>query len=155
MHHPTLFVKDHEHGEAKASAVIQPRHQSRGLVLARCSGRVWLAMTIIAGRHSSFRTWGDGGRASRVVVYVDILEVVADDLADGSVIRYEVGKAQAPRTPVSAYLTDYELTFRLCLCYSLVYLFEGINLLVIHLLQSCLGIGTKGKEESKEQGAGA
>ena len=44
---------------------------------------------------------------------MDILEVLADDLADGGVIRDEVGKEQAPGTPVATDLTDDELTFRL------------------------------------------
>ena len=66
---------------------------------------------------------------------MDILEVLADDLADGAVIRDEVGKAQAPGTPVATHLTDDELAFRLSFRYCLAYLLEGINCLIIYLFQ--------------------
>ena len=44
---------------------------------------------------------------------MDIFEVVADDLADGRVVRDEIGKAQTPGTPVATHLTDDELTIGL------------------------------------------
>ena len=63
-------IEDHEDGEAKAAAVVQASHQGGGLLLL-----------------------GFASRLARMIVHVDILEVVADDLADGGVVGCEVGEA--------------------------------------------------------------
>ena len=104
MDDPSILIKHYEHGESETATVVQTLHQCCCLLLLRLTSRT-----------------------ARVVVHMDILEVLADDLADGGVIRDEVGKAQAPGTPVAAHLTDDELAFRLGFRYCLVYLFDGIN----------------------------
>ena len=63
-----------------------------------------------------------------------------DDLADGRVVRNEVGKAQAPGAPVAAHLTDDEFSVSLGLEDGLVDLFEGIDIFVIYLFQRRLGL---------------
>jgi hypothetical protein len=75
---------------------------------------------------------------ARVIVDVDEDEVIFDDATDGGVSLGEIGKAQAPRTPVSANLTHNELTLRPCSSERLVNLFQRVCLFVIHAWQSCL-----------------
>ena len=75
---------------------------------------------------------------ARVIVDVDEDEVIFDDATDGGVSLGEIGKAQAPRTPVSTHLTHNELTFRPCSSERLVNLFQWVRLFVIHARQSCL-----------------
>ena len=72
--------------------------------------------------------------------YASIAEIICYDLADGSVFRDKVCELQTPGTPVATHLTDNELAFGLGFHHSLVYLFDGINVLVINLLQRRLGI---------------
>ena len=74
---------------------------------------------------------------------MDILKVVGNDAADGTVTRDEVSKAQTPRTLVSTHLTNDELAFCLGFCYRLVYLLQRIDALIVHSFQSCLGICNK------------
>ena len=81
---------------------------------------------------------------------MDILKVLVNDLADGSIIRDEDSKTQTPNTPVAAHLTNNELTFRLGLDNSLVNLLQWVDALVIHLLQSCLGINCDSKQNGQE-----
>ena len=116
MDNSSFFIKHYEHGESKTATVVQTLHQCCCLLL--------LCLT---------------SRLSRVVVHMDIFKVLVDDLADGGVIRDEVGKAQAPMAPVSTDLTDDELAFRLGFRYCLVYLLNGINGLIIYFFQP-LGI---------------
>ena len=73
---------------------------------------------------------------------MDIFEVVVDDLADGCVVRDEIGKAQTPGTPVATHLTDDELTVGLGLGLEdgLIDLLEGVDRFVIHLFQRRLGL---------------
>ena len=71
---------------------------------------------------------------------MDILKILVDNLADGGVAGDEIGKAQAPWAPVATYLTNDELTFGLGFDKRLVYLFKGVDVLVIYLLQHSLGI---------------
>jgi hypothetical protein len=71
---------------------------------------------------------------------MDILEVLADDLADSGIICDEVGKAQAPGAPVATHLTNDELALCLRLDDSLIDLFQWVYVLVIYLFESRLGI---------------
>ena len=112
MHHLALFIQHDEHGEAEATAVVQSLHQCSGLLFFLCSAR-----------------------SAGVVVHMDILEVLVDDTADGGVVRDEISKAQAPGTPVAAYLTDDELAVGLGLEDGLVNLLKGVDIFVIYLLQ--------------------
>ena len=107
---PTLFVKDDENWESETAAVVQALHQGYCLF----------------------------ARLPRMIVHMDVLEVIVNDLADGGVIGDEVSKPQAPRAPVSSHLTDDELAFGLGLYERLVYLLQGIDILIVHLLQTVL-----------------
>jgi len=122
-----LFVEHHEHREAEAFGVVQALQHRLGQL--RLLGSLGLA---------------------RVVVHVDVDEVVGYHSADGRVVGGEVRKAEAPRTPVAADLTDDELAFGLGLCECLVNLFHGVAFLVIHLLQGRLCACRQGKEGGTE-----
>lgn len=81
---------------------------------------------------------------------MDIDKVLVNDIADGTVIRYEVSKPQAPGTPVATNLTDDELSFRLGFCYGLAYLLDGVDVLVIDLLPLDLrSLATIGMQECR------
>ena len=73
-------------------------------------------------------------RLTWIVVDVDIHETVVNNLTDCAVVRDEIGKAQAPRTPVTTNLTDDELSFRLSFGNGLVYLFDGVDIFVVYFL---------------------
>ena len=87
MQNPTLLVEYDEHREAKTSAVVQSLHQSRSLLSL-------LSPLCFSG----------------IIVHVDVLKVIAYNLSDSGVVGYEVSKAQTPDTPVSAHLTNHELS---------------------------------------------
>ena len=78
-------IEDHEDGEAKATWVIQTFQHGLSLGL------------------SLLVAW--------VVVDVNILKVLLNEGADGSILGNKVGKAQTPRAPVASHLTDNELPF--------------------------------------------
>ena len=117
MNHLAVFIEHDKHGKSETATVVQALHQGFGLLLL-------------------FLTAGFLG----IVVHVDILEVIGNDLADSAVVGDEVCKTQAPRTPVAPHLTDYLLALRLCLDERLVYLCQRVDVFVIHLFHTCLGI---------------
>lgn len=80
---------------------------------------------------------------------MDILEVLVDDIADIGIIRNIVCKPQTSGTPVATNLTDDEFSLRFRLDNRLVYLLDGVDVLVIHLFQTRLSICQQGKENGK------
>ena len=113
----SLLVENHEYRKSEPSGIVQPFHQ--GLPLLHLLGSL---------------------RLTRIVIHMDILEVLVNHLTDGCVIRDEVGKLQAPGAPVTAYLTYHELPFGLRLRNSLINLLYRVDFLIIHLLQTLCGL---------------
>ena len=77
---------------------------------------------------------------------MDIDKVLVNDFANRGIFGDEISELQAPGTPIATHLTDDELAFGLSFRYSLVYLLDGINILVIHFLQRFLSVCRQGKE---------
>ena len=113
----SCIIEYDEHGESKAATVVEASHQGCCLCGFLCTLRL-----------------------ARVVVDVDILEVVADQLADSRVVGDEIGKAQAPGTPIATHLTHHELAVGLGLRECLVNLLQRVDVFVIYLFQRRLGI---------------
>ena len=111
-----VLVEHHKDGVAEARGIAQPL-QHLGCLL-----HLGLALSL-----------------TRVVVHMDIDKVVVNDLADDRVFGHEVGKAQAPRTPVAANLAYHELSLSLGLDQRVVNLLKRIEAFVIDFLQRCLG----------------
>ena len=111
MEYFAILIKYDEYGESEASGIIQPLHQG----FAFCKFLLTL-------------------RLPGIIIHMDVFEMIRYDLADRSIVRDEICELQAPRTPVAAHLTDDILSFRLRLRYSLVYLPDGVDVFVIHLL---------------------
>jgi hypothetical protein len=127
MQNLAIRIEHDKYRESEAAAIVQALHQGGGLL----------------GLLRSFRLSG-------IVVHMDILKVLVDNLADGRVVRDEVGKTQAPDTPVASHLTDDELTVGLGFGKSLVNLFEGIDFFIVHLLQGCLSIRRQGQQQDNK-----
>ena len=77
---------------------------------------------------------------------MDIDKVLINDMANSRVIRDEVSKAQTPGTPVASNLADDKLAFGFGFRDSLVYLLDGIDVLVIDFLERSLSVCRQGKE---------
>ena len=110
------LVEHNEYGKAEASRIAEAFHHLRRPCLA----------------------FGIGGTVGGVV-YVDIDKVVADERADVVVLCDEVGKAQAPRAPVAAHLTDHELPFALGLFQRVVNLLILVDGLIVDFGEGRLG----------------
>ena len=113
----TLLVKNDKHGETETSGIVQPLHQG----FALC--HFLLAL-----------------RLARIVIHMYILKIGRYDIADCGVLHYKVCKLQTPGTPVATHLTDDVLPFGLGFRHSLIYLFNGVDVLVIHLFHSSLSV---------------
>ena len=87
MDNLAFFVEHNKYWIAKAAAVIQSLHQSSILLLLNYVVRL-----------------------TRFVVYMNILKVIIDNLADCGIVCDEISKEQAPRAPVATNLTNYKLT---------------------------------------------
>ena len=130
MDHAALAVEHYEDGKAEALRMAQAAHQGLG---ARVLG------------------------LARMVVDVDEEEMVVDDLGNVGFGGGEVGKAQAPRTPVAPHLADDQLGLLAASRRGqrAVYLLHRVDGLVVHFLQRGLGVahydGGADQEEGKDQ----
>ena len=111
MDDPAFFIEHHKHWESETCRIIKAFQHSL------CQLHLFLSL-----------------RFPGIVVHVDINKAFVNDIAYCGVFRDEVCKPQAPGAPVATHLTDDELPFSLGFQYSMVYLLDGVNVLVIDLL---------------------
>ena len=121
VEHVAGLVEHHKHGEPKPLRTAKALHQGLRL-LCRL--------------------------AARVVVDMDIGEVVGHQLGYLGVALHKIGEAQAPRAPVATHLADHQAAFALGAHGSqgTVDLGHGIDGLVIHSLQRRLRTGRQGDQ---------
>lgn len=112
-----LAVEHHKNGEAETGGIVQPGHHLIRQLSLLCT-------LFLPG----------------IIIHMNIDKVIVNHLADGGIVGDEVCKAQAPGTPVAAYLTDDELAIGLGLEDGLVDLLKGIDIFVINLFQRRLGL---------------
>ena len=115
MEHVTLLIEHDEDRKSETTGIVETLHQL-GCLLLRLFAR----------------------RLPTVIVYVEINEIVAHHLVDGSILLHEVGEPQAPRAPVAAQLAYHELTLSLGFHQGIIYLSHRVDGLVIHFLQRSL-----------------
>ena len=110
-----LLVQHHKDGKSETTGIIQSCQHLLGSLHLLCPFLL---------------TW--------IIVHMDIYKVLVNHLADSSIFGNKIRETQAPRAPVAANLTDNEFTFRLRFRYSLIYLLQRIDFLVVNLRQRCL-----------------
>ena len=118
MQNVSRLVEHHKHGETETSRVVEPFQHFLRLL------KLYLTP-----------------RLARIVVHMDIYKVIVNQMADCAVVGDEISETQAPRAPVATHLADNELVLCLGFCHGLINLCDGVDVLIVHLLQCGLGVG--------------
>ena len=80
-------------------------------------------------------------RILHLIMVLYQLKVVFHQFRDLRIFGDKIGEAEAPGAPVAAHLADDELVLCLGFRYGLIYLNDGVDVLIIHLFQRGLSVG--------------